>query len=561
MLKNKVGRSIWLASLILASLASMQCVSIAAGQPAHAKQAPGTFQNPVLWEDLADLDILRVDDVFYYSASNMHYSPGAPILRSYDLVHWEYVGHSIPVLDFSPAYDLNGARAYVKGSWASFFGYRKSNRSFYWGGCIGFSKTHIYTAPAAEGPWSKKAILDDCYYDAGLLIDDDDTPYVAYGNTTLHVAQLSADATHQVRSEVVFQTPPSIGVLEGSRFYKIHGNYYIFTTRPANAEYVLRSTTGPFGPYQIRPLLVDAKSPVSNSGVPHQGGIVETPKGDWYYMAFIDAYPGGRVPVLAPLTWDKDGWPSAELPGNQWLASYPLPDIGASAHPLRSLTGTDLFAGSALGPEWEWNHNPDVSKFRVQRGLVLRTATLTRDLYSARNTLTHRILGPVSTATIQLNDKHMTDGDRAGLVMLRDSSAWIGLTRDDGKTQIAVVNNITMDKHWNTASTGTQLASVPVTAKRVWLRVRADVHPGPGHTAVFSYSLDGTKFLALGPPFVLNANWPFFMGYRFGIFNYATQSLGGSVKIHSFTLDGPTATDSVELPPRGPHKGLPVGFE
>jgi beta-xylosidase len=561
MLKNKVGRSIWLASLILASLASMQCVSIAAGQPAHAKQAPGTFQNPVLWEDLADLDILRVDDVFYYSASNMHYSPGAPILRSYDLVHWEYVGHSIPVLDFSPAYDLNGARAYVKGSWASFFGYRKSNRSFYWGGCIGFSKTHIYTAPAAEGPWSKKAILDDCYYDAGLLIDDDDTPYVAYGNTTLHVAQLSADATHQVRSEVVFQTPPSIGVLEGSRFYKIHGNYYIFTTRPANAEYVLRSTTGPFGPYQIRPLLVDAKSPVSNSGVPHQGGIVETPKGDWYYMAFIDAYPGGRVPVLAPLTWDKDGWPSAELPGNQWLASYPLPDIGASAHPLRSLTGTDLFAGSALGPEWEWNHNPDVSKFRVQRGLVLRTATLTRDLYSARNTLTHRILGPVSTATIQLNDKHMKDGDRAGLVMLRDSSAWIGLTRDDGKTQIAVVNNITMDKHWNTASTGTQLASVPVTAKRVWLRVRADVHPGPGHTAVFSYSLDGTKFLALGPPFLLNANWPFFMGYRFGIFNYATQSLGGSVKIHSFTLDGPTATDSVELPPRGPHKGLPVGFE
>jgi beta-xylosidase len=561
MLKNKVGRSIWLASLILASLASMQCVSIAAGQPAHAKQAPGTFQNPVLWEDLADLDILRVDDVFYYSASNMHYSPGAPILRSYDLVHWEYVGHSIPVLDFSPAYDLNGARAYVKGSWASFFGYRKSNRSFYWGGCIGFSKTHIYTAPAAEGPWSKKAILDDCYYDAGLLIDDDDTPYVAYGNTTLHVAQLSADATHQVRSEVVFQTPPSIGVLEGSRFYKIHGNYYIFTTRPANAEYVLRSTTGPFGPYQIRPLLVDAKSPVSNSGVPHQGGIVETPKGDWYYMAFIDAYPGGRVPVLAPLTWDKDGWPSAELPGNQWLASYPLPDIGASAHPLRSLTGTDLFAGSALGPEWEWNHNPDVSKFRVQRGLVLRTATLTRDLYSARNTLTHRILGPVSTATIQLNDKHMTDGDRAGLVMLRDSSAWIGLTRDDGKTQIAVVNNITMDKHWNTASTGTQLASVPVTAKRVWLRVRADVHPGPGHTAVFSYSLDGTKFLALGPPFLLNANWPFFMGYRFGIFNYATRSLGGSVKIHSFTLDGPTATDSVELPPRGPHKGLPVGFE
>src|SRR5947209_5188755 len=87
------------------------------------KSAPptaATFQNPVLWEDLADIDIMRVGDAYYYSASNMHYSPGAPILRSYDLVHWEYVGHSIPVLDFSPAYDMNGGNAYVKGSWASF---------------------------------------------------------------------------------------------------------------------------------------------------------------------------------------------------------------------------------------------------------------------------------------------------------------------------------------------------------------------------------------------------------------------------------------------------------
>ena len=74
---------------------------------------PATFQNPVLWEDLADLDVFRVGDVYYYSASNMHYSPGAPILRSYDLVHWEYAGHAIPVLDFSPAYNLDGGRAYV----------------------------------------------------------------------------------------------------------------------------------------------------------------------------------------------------------------------------------------------------------------------------------------------------------------------------------------------------------------------------------------------------------------------------------------------------------------
>lgn len=525
--------------VVVGLLAGMSCcaaprMSVQAGQ----QQAAADFQNPVLWEDLADIDIIRVGDAFYYSASNMHYSPGAPILRSYDLVHWEYVGHSIPVLDFSPAYDLNGGHAYVGGSWASFLGYRKSNKTFYWGGCIGFAKTHIYTAPAAEGPWSKQAVLDNCYYDAGLLIDDDDTMYVAYGNKTLHVAQLSPDAKHEVRSEVVFQTPPDIGVLEGSRFYKIHGDYYIFTTRPADAEYVLRSTKGPFGPYQIRPLLIGAKSPVPGAGVPHQGGIVQTAKGNWYYMAFIDAFPGGRVPVLAPLKWNDDGWPSVDLPDNTWLDSYPLPDVGNAAHPVHSPTGTDAFIGPALGPEWEWNHNPDTSKYSVHHGLFLQTATVTDDLYAARNTLTHRILGPVSTATVVLDNRQMKDGDRAGLVMLRDSSAWIGIARDAGKLRVLVVNNITMDKHWDTASKGTEVASAPLIADKVWLRTTADIHPGPGHTATFSYSTDGNTFLPLGPPFVLNTSWQFFMGYRFGIFNYAARALGGAVTVSSFTLDG-----------------------
>jgi beta-xylosidase len=77
----------------------------------------------------------------------MHYSPGAPILRSYDLVNWEYVGHSVPTLGWGSKYDLaSGQRAYVKGIWASTLRYRKSNGKWYWIGCIEFSKTYIYTA-------------------------------------------------------------------------------------------------------------------------------------------------------------------------------------------------------------------------------------------------------------------------------------------------------------------------------------------------------------------------------------------------------------------------------
>ncbi|MBI0379681.1 glycoside hydrolase 43 family protein, partial [Streptomyces albiflaviniger] len=238
--------------------------------------AAAQFTNPVIWQDFADIDIIRVGNAYYYSASTMHYSPGAPILRSYDLVNWEFAGHSVPVLDFGSKYDLSGSRAYVKGVWASSLAYRPSNRTFYWLGCIEFSRSYIYTAPSVEGPWTRLTTINNAYYDAGLLIDSDDTMYVSYGNTTISVAQLSADGRTQVRAQQVFTTPSSVGTLEGSRFYKINGNYYIFLTRPANGQYILKSTSGPFGPYTMRQVLLNLGGPVSGGGVPHQGGLVQT---------------------------------------------------------------------------------------------------------------------------------------------------------------------------------------------------------------------------------------------------------------------------------------------
>ena len=523
------------AALLLA--AGLLLVRSAQTQPGSQPSAPSSFQNPVLWEDLADIDIFRVGDTYYYSASNMHYSPGAPILRSWDLVNWEYVGHSVPVLDFGPAYDLNGSNAYNKGTWASFLNYRKSDKTFYWGGCIEFKKTYIYTAPAAEGPWKRHAVLDNCYYDAGLLIDDDDTLYVAYGNTTMHVAQLSPDGTREVKSQVIFQTPPDMKMLEGSRFYKVNGNYYIFITRPANGEYVLKSTTGPFGPYTMQKLLLDTKSPIEGGGVPHQGGIVQTQKGDWYYMAFIDAYPGGRIPALAPIKWDADGWPHIEMQDNTWGLSYPYP---LPPHPLKAHTGTDRFAGKALAPEWEWNHNPDNSKWSLDHGLRLQTATLTDDLYRSRNTLTHRILGPESTATIEMDVSRMKDGDRAGLAVFKQWSAWVGVKRDGDAWKIAMEDGLRIaGRDWITTGKGSEVASEPIYGKRIWLRASADVHPGPGRKAMFSWSLDGKTFKPIGHPFTLNNEWMFFMGNRYAIFNYATKELGGAVTVASFTETAP----------------------
>jgi beta-xylosidase len=653
----------------------------------QAEAQESTYANPVIWQDFADVEVIRVGADFYMTASTMHYSPGAPVLHSRDLVNWEFIGHSVPRLDFSDWYDLNGGHRYVGGIWASSITHRASENRFYWLGQIDFYRSFMYTATDAAGPWTRHAEFPRSYYDAGMLVDTDDTIYVAYGATKISVAQLSADGKTEVRNQEVFSTPSDIGVLEGSRFYKINGNYYIFATRPPNGQYILKSSS-PWGPYEVREVLLDMPGPIAGGGVPHQGGLVSTPDGAWYYMGFVDAYPGGRMPALAPITWTSDGWPEVTTVNGAWGQTYPFPNL--TPHPVPPLTGADTFTTATLAAKWEWNHNPDNTKWSTGNGLKLQTATVTNDLYAARNTLTHRIQGPSSTATVELDPSAMANGDRAGLAMLRDASAWIGLRRDNGVTRLSMTDGLTMDStSWNTSGTGTERASAELSAtvdptawyvllnrnsgkaldvsgvstadgaqlhqwtrtnaynqqfqfvdagggyyklrvrhsgkvvdvlgasiadgasvvqwtdnggsnqqfrlddstdgyvrlvnrnsnkvlevaglstadgaavqqwgswngsnqqwqlvrvdggsggNRVWLRVTADIRPGSGRQATFSYSTDGTTFMPLGPAFTLDNRPNFFMGYRFAIFNYATAALGGAVTVNRFSLTTP----------------------
>jgi beta-xylosidase len=493
-----------------------------------------------MWQDLPDLEVIRVDDAYYYTASTFHYSPGAPLLRSYDLVHWEYVSHSVPVLDFDAKYDFSGGRSYVNGIWASTLQYRKSNETFYWMGCMhNVGGGWVFTSKSPHGPWEKHK--GGCYYDMGLLIDDDDKMYVAYGNGTISVAQLSEDGLTQEKSQTVFETPDDLsGPLEGSRFYKINGDYYILVTQYANGEYVLRSTNGPFGPYELKPFAV--RLPFAGAGAggsPHQGGIVETQNGDWYYLGFNDSYPAGRIPVMAPVTW-ADGWPAVTLVDGKWGASYPFPNLPCGANRVTKTPAKDAFAGPLLRPEWEWNHNPDNDKWVADDGLTLQTVTVTDDLYAARNTLTRRIEGPVSVATIEVDYSGMQDGDVAGLAALRDRSAVIAIKNVGGVARVVMSDGIDMNTSWATTSTGKEVASEDLEGTKVWLRVEANVRTdNGGGQARFFYSQDGAAFTSLGNTFTMHKDWQFFLGYRFGIFNYATESLGGSVTVHAFEVSAP----------------------
>ncbi|KAF2869644.1 arabinoxylan hydrolase [Massariosphaeria phaeospora] len=514
-----------------------------------------TFTNPILWEDYPDLDVFRVGDVFYYSSSTFAFSPGAPILKSYDLVNWTPVSHSVPTLNFGSKYNLNSAtdRAYVKGIWASTLRHRASNDQFYWIGCVESSKTYVYTTGSSGAgknsgevsswDWKQKATLNKCYYDCGMLFDDDDTIYVAYGNSKIMVAQLNADASAEVKSQQVYVDPAG-AYIEGSRMYNINGTYYIFVTKPASAEWVLKSTS-PWGPYEKKVLVDSISGPLPNAGYSHQGGIVNTKDNKWYYVAFLDSYPGGRIPVAAPLTWSPDGWPTLVKDGNAWGKTYPMPVQTTKTVPAP--VGTDTFNGTALSNDWEWNHNPDTTKFKLlggTAGLQLSTATVTTDLFTARNTLTHRILGPKSSGTFALDISAMADGDHAGAVLFRDVAAYIGIHKSSSSAHLVFVTNVTLNSNWATQSTGTVAATGPALSSGttdVWLRVQADITPAFSGTAVqrtatFWYSVDGSRFVQLGNAFPMTNSYTFFTGYRFGVFNFATKALGGRVVVKSFSM-------------------------
>jgi beta-xylosidase len=194
----------------------------------------------------------------------------------------------------------------------------------------------------------------------------------------------------------------------------------------------------------------------------------------------------------------------------------------------------DKFAGETLGPAWQWNHNPDTTKFSLHNpGLTLHTATVTADLYAARNTLTRCLHGVNPYGVVEIDFSNMADGDHAELAALKDASAWIGIVRHDTEYCVVVTHGLAMGTYRGTTSTRT----TPIIRTKVWLKVSLDAAAVGSHKAHFFYSLDGSIFIKLGDAYTLTTDYLFFMGYRYGIFNYAPQALGGSVDVLSFAIE------------------------
>lgn len=490
----------------------------------HSDNGDGTYTNPVIFGDFPDPDVIRVGDVYYMVSTTMYIFPGATILKSYDLVNWEYCCNPLERIEASDGYNLeNGQNRYSRGQWATALQYH--NGKFYLLFTTLDEGGYLLTTTDIEGEWEKKK-LNDGFYDCGLLFDNDKI-YVVYGINQLRIAELDEDFNKIPGSDKDVVKWSFREGLEGSRLYKIGEYYYIYSTYggwPA-FQTVFRSKDI-YGPYEEKKLIDDDNI--------HQGALVETQTGEWWTMLFYDKGAYGRFPNLQPVKW-VDGWPEIGENG-KGVTTYRKPDVGRE-YPIKSLPTNDNFRHYKLGLQWGWNHNADRSKWSLTEHagyLRLYTANVTDSLHKAKNTLTQRILGypqdlEHSYGTVRMEIGEMQEGDVAGLAVFQDPYAFIGVKVIDGQKRLVYTTAPVV----SSAAKSEQIGEV-VTEQVIYLRAIANYNTS---RASFYYSLDNKTYTKFGDNLNMKYDLTVFTGNKFAIFNYATVQTGGYVDVDWFSTE------------------------
>ena len=514
------------------------------------------IQNPMLWADVPDPDIIRVGDTFYLVSTTMHLMPGAPVMASKDLKNWETVGYIFDKLTDSPKYDLLEGTAYGRGQWATSLKYH--NGKFYAllapneQGAMG--DTYIFTADKAEGPWKILSRMRH-FHDCSLFFDDDGRVYVIYG--TGELMELKPDLSDVIEGthQRIFQKEADeTGLLEGSRVIKHNGKYYLLMISHVYApgkhrREVCYRADDIHGPYEKQVIL---ESEFGGFSYEAQGTIVDSPDGDWYGIIFQDRGGVGRVLTVMPCRW-INGWPMlGDENGKVPDAVRPV----VSGQPEASIVKADDFADPKLGLHWQWNHNPIDNAWSLTERpgfLRLKTNRVVENLYLAPNTLTQRMEGPTCSGSILIDYSKMKDGDCAGLAAFNSDTGSLTLKKK-GKTVYLEMEELSaqlsdrekaVTKYDEKMIEGIVLTKVSPKSTKVWLRIDADFRPGEGRRmggadkANFFYSLDGENWTQIGSKdYRLSFDWRrFFMGTKFGIFCFTTKKAGGYVDIDEFCYD------------------------
>lgn len=497
-------------------------------------------QNPMLWADVPDPDVIRVGDTFYLVSTTMHLMPGAPIMKSKDLKNWETVGYIFDKLTDSPKYDMKEGTVYGRGQWATSLKYH--NGKFYAllapneAGAMG--DTYIFTADKAEGPWKILSRMRH-FHDCSLFFDDDNRVYVIYG--TGEMMELKSDLSDVIEGthQQIFQREADeTGILEGSRVIKHNGKYYLLMISHVyepgkHRREVCYRADDIHGPWEKQVIL---ESEFGGFSYEAQGTIVDTEDGDWYGIIFQDRGGVGRVLTLMPCRW-INGWP---MLGDE---NGKVPDTVRAlrnGEPKTSIVNSDDFDDTKLGLHWQWNHNPIDNAWSLTERpgfLRLKTSRVVPNIYLAPNSLTQRMMGPTSSASVCIDLSHLKDGDCAGFAAFNSDSGLLTVKKK-GKRLVLEMSEqkveLTEREKAVTAVEEKVIESVNLKQNKIWLRIDADFRPstdnrfGGKDLATFYYSLDGKQWTKIGSDYKMGFDWRrFFMGSKFTLFCYATKKAGG----------------------------------
>lgn len=489
-------------------------------------------QNPIIFADVPDASMVRVGDTYFMSSTTMHLSPGLPIMKSKDLVNWELINYAYETLGNNDELDLeNGKNMYGRGSWASSIRYHKG--TFY---VSTFSattgKTYIFKSNDLEKDAWEKIEFEPSYHDSNIFFDDDGKIYMIWAAGKLSIVEMKEDLsgikkeTERVLIENA-SAPAGDNIMlgaEGSQLFKVNGKYYLFNItwpRGGMRTVIIHRADNINGPWEGRVGLQDL-------GVA-QGGLIDTPDGRWFSYLFRDYGGVGRIPYIVPVKWE-DGWPILGEDGKvpQYL------DLPASKGLIPAMAASDDFKRKKKDRElplvWQWNHNPDNALWSLKdrKGyLRLKTGRIDTSFVQAKNTLTQRTIGPESTGSTSLDISKMKEGDFAGLSLLQKEFGLVGVKIENGAKKIVMISAA--------GDVVKEIESVPLNQNNIYFKAECNFRDKIDK-ANFFYSLDGKSWKRIGETINMPYTLPHFMGYRFGLFNYATKQVGGYVDFDYFRI-------------------------
>ena len=487
-----------------------------------ADKGDGTYRNPIIHADYSDPDVIRVGSDFYMTASSFNAVPGLPILHSKDLVNWRIINHAIKVLEPADVFDRP---QHGGGIWAPSIRYHKGEYFIYYGDPdLGIFMTRS-TDPAGE--WSKPLLVKKAngWIDPCPFWDDDGNAYLVHAfagsragiKSILVVNRMSPDGTRLMDNGVlVFDGHDADPTVEGPKFYKKDGYYYILAPAGGVAtgwQLALRSKNI-YGPYERKVTLAQGSTQING---PHQGGLVDTPTGEWWFLHFQDKGPYGRVVHLQPTNW-KDGFPvmGSDKDGDgtgEPVLTFKKPNVGA-AFQIETPQDNDEFNTALIGPQWQWHANPDAAwAFPFPQRGVLRMNSVKllddqRNLWNLPNLLLQKFPADEFSATAKLKVQTRSEGERFGLVVMGLDYSLIGFTFRNGKYYLAR----STAKDAETGSIESDNGVTEIVGRDLYLRVVVDRDA----KCRFSYSTDGKTFTEVGDPFkAREGKW---IGAKIGFF-------------------------------------------